>query len=206
MKFLRHKINDKRLLGVDNISPLCTWVDASYSSHPNLKSHTGSGMSFWYGLVHCKSIKHKLNTKSSIEAKSVGLSDYLSYNIWVCLFMEAQGFEFKQKILFQDNQSAIRMEKIGKKSCTRNSRHIYIYAIFSWRIGLTVTTRQLPTAAQNTCLQIYLPNIYKERYLWSSVNYSQDGHTYMPYRWDLPKLRSVLEICTRSNPEKRDWF
>ena len=82
-------------------------------------------------MVHCKSRKHKLNTKSSTEAEVVGVSDYLPYNIWVFLFMLSQGYDIKQKILFKDNQSAINMEKNGKKSCTGNSRHIYIRYFFS---------------------------------------------------------------------------
>ena len=40
--------------------------------------------------------------------------------------MGAQGYGIKQKTLFQDNQSAIKMEQNGKKSCTGKSRHIDI--------------------------------------------------------------------------------
>ena len=41
----------------DNLSQFCTWVDAKYGLHPDMKSYTGGGMPFGYGLVHCKSIK-----------------------------------------------------------------------------------------------------------------------------------------------------
>ena len=60
----------------------------------------------------------------------MGVSNYLSYNIWICLFMESQGCGIKQNILFQDNQSSIKMEKNGNKSCTRNSRHVDIWYFF----------------------------------------------------------------------------
>ena len=60
------------------------------------------------------------------EAEVVGVSDYLQYNICTFLFMGAQGYDINHNILFQDNQSAIKMEKIGKKSCTGNSRQIDI--------------------------------------------------------------------------------
>ena len=43
-KILKHKINYKRVMGVDNPNQLCKWFDAAYGVHPNLKSHTGSGM------------------------------------------------------------------------------------------------------------------------------------------------------------------
>ena len=87
-------------------------------------------MSFSYGLVHFKSSKQKLNTKSSTEEEVVGVSDYLPYNIWICQFMAYQGFGIKQNILFQDNQSVIKMEKDGKKSCTWNSKQINIRYFF----------------------------------------------------------------------------
>ena len=45
--------------------------------------------------------------------------------------MEAQGYDIKQKILFQDNQSAINMDKNGKKLCTGKSRHIDIRYFFA---------------------------------------------------------------------------
>ena len=45
--------------------------------------------------------------------------------------MGAQGYEIKQNSLFQDNQSAIKMEKNGKKSCIGNSRHVDISYFFA---------------------------------------------------------------------------
>ena len=118
-------------MGSDSLIQLCTWVDAAYGVHPYLKIHTVGCMSFGYMMVHFKSSKQKLNTKSSTEAKLVGVSDYLPYNIWICLFVGAQGYDIKQNILFQDNHSAINMDKNRKKSCTGKSRHIdilYFYA------------------------------------------------------------------------------
>ena len=38
--------------------------------------------------------------------------------------MGAQGYDVKKNIFFQDNQSAIKMEKNGKKLCTWSSRNI----------------------------------------------------------------------------------
>ena len=45
--------------------------------------------------------------------------------------MGAQGYDIKQNIFFQVNHSAIKTEKNGKKSCTGNSRHIYIRYFFA---------------------------------------------------------------------------
>ena len=87
-------------------------------------------MSFGLGMIHARSSKQKLNTKSSTESEIVGLSEYIPYNIWINNFMEAQGYDLKSHIVYQDNQSAIRMEVNGRNSCTGNSRHIDIRYFF----------------------------------------------------------------------------
>ena len=87
-------------------------------------------MSFGVGVIHTKSSKQKLNTKSSTEAELVAVSEYLPYHIWVVNFMKSQGYNMNKKILYQDNQSAIKMEKNGRNSCTGNSRHIDIRYFF----------------------------------------------------------------------------
>ena len=78
------------------------------------------------GTLHAKSGVQKLNTKSSTEAEIVGVSDYLLYKIWMMKLMGAQGYKIKNDILYQDNQSAMRMEQNGRNSYTGNSRHIDI--------------------------------------------------------------------------------
>ena len=97
-------------MGADTLSQVCTWFDAAYRLHPNLKIHTDGCMSFGYSMIHCKSIKQTLSTQKSTEAEVVGLSDYLPYNIWFCLSTGAQGYDMEQNILFQDNQCTINME------------------------------------------------------------------------------------------------
>ena len=155
LQHLKNTLNDKRIMGAYSLIQLCTWVDAAYGVHPNLKIHNGGCMSFGYGIPHCKSRKQKLNKKSSTETKVVGVSDYLTYNIWIYLFMGSQGYDIKQNILFQDNQSAINMEKNGKKIFTGNYRNIDIDFSFL-RTGLNATKHQQHTTAQNTCQQIFL--------------------------------------------------
>ena len=95
LQYLKHKINDKMIMGTDSLIQLCTWVDAIYGLQPYLKINTGSGISFGYGMGLCKAIKQKKNKKISTEAKVVGVSDYLPYNIWICLFMEAYIYDIK---------------------------------------------------------------------------------------------------------------
>ena len=71
----------------------------------------------------------------------------------MCLFVGAHGYDIKQKILFQDNHSAINMKKMGR-SCALGTLGTSIYVISLLRTGLKATTFQLHTAEQSTYLQI----------------------------------------------------
>ncbi len=130
IKYLAGTKNDKRIIGGENLLQLHSWIDASYAVHPNMRSHTGGCMSFGTGIIHGKSSKQKLNAKSSTEAEIVGLSEYLPYNLWMKNFMKEQGYKLRINNIYQDNQSAIRMEINGRNSCTGNSRHIDIRYFF----------------------------------------------------------------------------
>ena len=72
----------------------------------------------------------KLNTKSSTEAKLVGMAEYIPYNLWLLMFLEGQGYGIKDNVVYQDNKSAILMETNGRNSCTGNSRHINVRYFF----------------------------------------------------------------------------
>jgi hypothetical protein len=117
LEYLKGTLDEFCMLGADNITMMKTWVDASYAVHKDMKSHTGGVVSFGRGAIMSKSSKQKLNTKSSTEAELVGASDYLPYPIWAKKFLEAQGYFLKENVFFQDNQSTIRFEKNGRKSC-----------------------------------------------------------------------------------------
>jgi hypothetical protein len=134
-------------IGADNLHSIRTWVDASYAVHPDLKSHTGGVMSLGTGGLLCKSFKQKLNTKSSTEAELVGASDYLTNTIWTKMFMEAQGHDITTNIFEQDNVSAIRLEKNGKASAGKQSRHIDIrYFFMKDRVKIDgITVQHCPT-------------------------------------------------------------
>ena len=97
LDFLRDTINDVRTIGANDLKKLYMWVDASYAVHPNMRSHMGGAMSFSRGIIHRKSSKQKLNTKSSTKAELVAVSDYLPYHIWMINFLKYQGYEINEK-------------------------------------------------------------------------------------------------------------
>ena len=73
-----------------------------------------------------KSIKQKGNSKSSTEAELMAAGDTSSQIIWTKNFMKAQRYTTSTAILYQDNNSAILLEKNGRMSCGKNTKHINI--------------------------------------------------------------------------------
>ena len=72
----------------------------------------------------------KLNTRSSTEVELVGADNVSILILWTRLFLEAQGYEVKDNILYQDNKSAILMENNGKWSSGKRTRHLNIRYFF----------------------------------------------------------------------------
>ena len=126
LEYLHGTLDLSLILGADHLGSLHTWVDASYATHDDMKSHTGGVISFGLGGLMCKSAKQKLNTKSSTEAELVGASDYLPSTIWAMHFLHAQGYPIRDSHFAQDNQSAIKLERNGRSSAGQKSRHIHI--------------------------------------------------------------------------------
>ena len=75
---------------------------------------------FGHGAVQSNSRKQKLNTKSSTDAELVGADDMSVMILWTKLFMEAQGYDVKKNILYQDNKSTILLEVNGCQSTVKN--------------------------------------------------------------------------------------
>ena len=61
--------------------------------------------------------------------------------------MKEQGYAIKNNVVYQDNQSAIKMKKNGRRSCMGNSRHVMIrYFFVKDRIDKKeITVRYCPT-------------------------------------------------------------
>ena len=130
LTYLKNTIEMSRYIGAKNLSSLFTWVDAPYATHHDYRGHTGGVIGMGKGVVSTKSSKQKLNTKSSTETEIVGTSDYLPWTLWVTRFLEHQGYPIKKYIFYQDNESAIKIERNGRKSCGEKSRHIHIRYFF----------------------------------------------------------------------------
>jgi hypothetical protein len=148
MRYLRGTINMPLTLEADSVQLVKWWVDASFAVHPDMRSHTGGAMTLGKGTVYGTSTRQKINTKSSTEAELVGVNDAMPQVLWTRYFLEAQGYNVDDSIIYQDNQSAILLEKNGKGSSSKRTRHINIrYFFVTDRIaGNEVSVQYCPTA------------------------------------------------------------
>ena len=95
-----------------------------------MKSHTGAVFTMGKGAAYTMSTKQKINTESSTEAELVGVDDALPNVLWIRRFLTAQGFTVNDNVVYQDNQSAILLERNGQKSSGKRTRHIDIRYYF----------------------------------------------------------------------------
>jgi hypothetical protein len=77
VEYLRRDNTHPLVLGADNDGLLMWYVDALFAVHPNMRGHTGGGLTMWRGFPTAASMKQKLNTKSSTESELVGVDDMM---------------------------------------------------------------------------------------------------------------------------------
>jgi hypothetical protein len=118
------------ILSANGSGILKWWVDTSFLVHPIMSGHSGGGLSLGRGFPIVSSTKQKLNTRSSIETEIVGADDFMPEICWTRYFVKAQGYTFKENVLFQDNKSSILLEKNGKATSIKITKHIRIRYFF----------------------------------------------------------------------------
>ena len=131
MQYLRGSLDLVLTLEAANMSIVKWWVDASFGAvHPDMRSHTRAIMSLGGGAVYASSTRQKINTRSSTEGELVGVSNTMPQIVWTRNFLEAQGYNMGLSDVYQDNQSAMVLEKNGKASSSRRTHHINIRYFF----------------------------------------------------------------------------
>ena len=118
------------MLRADGTNIVKLWVDGSYTMHPDMRSQTGGTMSLGKGAIISTSIKQKMNTKTSTETELIAADDLMPHILWTNYLLNWQGYNSKDTILYQDNKSAILLEKNGKKSSSKRTNHIAIRNYF----------------------------------------------------------------------------
>jgi hypothetical protein len=87
------------------------YIDALFAVHPNMRGHTGGGLTMGRGFHFSVSTKQKLNTRSSTESELVGVDDMMPIICWACYFLLSQGYGIIENLLLQDNNNSILLEQ-----------------------------------------------------------------------------------------------
>ena len=130
MKYIRGTKDMPLILSANGSGILKWWVDGSFAVHPNMRGHTGGGLSMGRGFPITSSSKQKLNTRSSTESELVAVDDCMPAILWTRYFLEAQGYGVHENIIYQDNLSAMLLEKNGKFSSSKRTKHIHVRYYF----------------------------------------------------------------------------
>jgi hypothetical protein len=131
MRYLRATSNMPLTLEASNgINIIKWWVDASFAIHPDMQSHMGAMMTLGSGAMYAMLHRQRLYVTSSTEGELVGVADAMAQIVWTRYFLEAQGYPVDDSVLYQDNQSAILLEKNGRASSSKHTRHINIRYFF----------------------------------------------------------------------------
>ena len=118
-----------KIIGIDGISMMKPYADSSCAVHPDMRGHSGDLITVGKGVIHIKTNKQKLNTKSSTETELLVASNYIPWTVWITKVLFEQGY-IVDNMFCQENESVIKMEKYGLKSCGDKSRHINIGYFF----------------------------------------------------------------------------
>ena len=78
---------------------------SAFTVHAYIKSYTIGVLTMVKGATQNKSMKQKINTKRSTEAKLVSVNDVLSHMFWISSFLKHQVYDF-YPTLHQNNTSS----------------------------------------------------------------------------------------------------
>ena len=101
-----------------------TWfIDGSYASHDDMRGQSGAIMFAGNCAVLFKSIKQKVNARSSTETKLIAIDDVLLKVQWTQKFLLEQGYDL-ETLIKEDNRSTILLMKNGKLSSGKRTKHL----------------------------------------------------------------------------------
>jgi hypothetical protein len=126
MEYLKKDHARPLVLGAKNDGLLMWYIDALFAVHPNMRGHTGGGLTIGRAFPITASTKQKLNTRSSTACELAGIDDMMPIIIWTCYFLLSQWCEIAENLLLQDNKSSILLEQNRKASSSGCTLHINI--------------------------------------------------------------------------------
>ena len=156
------------------IRKTCSWYDwcffqsSSYHSFPEEWWICYLDIKYYFQLHNPVPPWNTYTTQSSqerlkcLQAELVSISDALGMMMWCKYFMEAPGYAIENNILYQDNKYTILLEKNGRMSAGKNSKHIknrFFFSLISlpWEISISNTRARMRSGL------MWIPTPHKER-------------------------------------------
>ena len=110
LSWVKETIDDNRIIGAESLTYVCTGIGADHAFHSDMISHTGGDISMGHGVLNEKLSVQWLNTKISLEAELVGVSEHLTYNLWLMIFLHGQGYRIMKNVVYYNLQSMINVQ------------------------------------------------------------------------------------------------
>ena len=152
-----------------------------------------------------QSINQNLNTKSSTESDLAVVDDFLIQLIWNKYFLKEKGYYIHDNIIYQDNQSTIKLENNSRISISNRKRHIniryFLLMIGSWNRRNTWNYVPPWTWLRITSLSHYWDTNYVASvtsFLLSMTMTSHTKHVCKIFSW---RTKTKIEEQERRNPE-----
>jgi hypothetical protein len=150
MRYLQGTVSLTLRLAADGSGNVAWHIDASHAVHFDMKGHTGGTMTMGKGSIYSTANGQKLVARSSTESELIAVYDVLPQVLWTDHFLNAQGHTVRHNLVYQDNKSSILLEKNGRRSSSKRTRHINTRYFLS-RIILLTGPFVLNIAPQKTC-------------------------------------------------------
>ena len=99
------------------------YTDASFATHYDRRSHSGTVVTIGGAPIYCGSKRQKINAKSAAEAEMIAISDASTIITWAQHFLEYQGYEnLPPAQVWEDNKATLDNLERGAPTAG-NSRH-----------------------------------------------------------------------------------
>ncbi len=115
----------KLILSADEMNLTIHWyIERSHQVHEDCRGQIGCLMTMEKGAACSSSNKMKCNGRSLSKTELISLHNYLLDVIWTKYFVECQGYEIDECVIFHDNMSALSLEKNGRISSSKQTKHV----------------------------------------------------------------------------------
>ncbi len=127
LKYLNGTQYTKLILSADEMKFTIHWyVDGSHQVHKDCRGQIGCLMTMGKGAAISSLNVMICNTQISPETELISIHDVRPDIIWTRYFVESQGYDIDEYMIFQDNMSSLSLERNGRMSSSKRTKHIKV--------------------------------------------------------------------------------